>query len=111
MHRLSASDQETAARFKQRLTAFCPVRQILVFGSRARGDATWESDLDVLVVLDTTAGDDPVLQRRIAEVAWEVGFAAGLVIAPVVVTQHALEHSPLAESPLLRQIYAEGVAV
>lgn len=49
------------------VAAFRPVR-VLVFGSRARGDALKDSDLDVLIVSDAFAGvpwlDRPV---RVAE--------------------------------------------
>ncbi len=79
-----------------------------VFGSRARGDATWESDLDVCVALATATPD---IRRRIDELAWEIGFVAGLVIAPLVVTRDELDRAPLSISPLMTRIAAEGVRV
>ncbi len=43
-------------------------RQVWLFGSRARGDATAESDWDLFVVVDDSAGDDdldPGIGRRL----------------------------------------------
>lgn len=40
-----------------RIVAACQPRMILVFGSRARGDARPDSDLDLLVVLAAAAPD------------------------------------------------------
>jgi predicted nucleotidyltransferase len=47
------------------------VLDLRVFGSRARGDAAPDSDLDVFIELD---GCDPELRQRISEIGWEVGF-------------------------------------
>jgi predicted nucleotidyltransferase len=43
-------------------------QQVWIFGSRARGDSTPESDWDLFVVLDDSAGDDeldPGVGRRL----------------------------------------------
>lgn len=53
------------ARFGARL------RELVLFGSRARGDAHEESDLDVLVVVDGLADDE---RRQIAELAHDAGI-------------------------------------
>lgn len=106
--RLSPADRRAVAIFKRHLAEFCRPQAVRVFGSRARGEATWESDLDIFIVLDTVTPD---IRRRIGELAWEVGFAAGLVITPLVVARDDLENGPLAASPLIARIEAEGVPV
>ncbi len=99
-------DRQTALEFKRRAGALAPILQFRVFGSRARGDATAGSDLDVFLVVDHIDGD---LRERISELAWEVGFENDVVLSTFVVTVEQLERGPLGVSPIVRQIEKEGV--
>jgi predicted nucleotidyltransferase len=80
--------------------------QVILFGSQARGEATEESDIDVLVILPETGKRtlDTVL-----EIAWEVGFEAGRVISVVPATRREMEL--LASSPFFKTINREGIPV
>jgi len=103
---IAPSDKQTALEFKRRAAAVVPILQFSVFGSRARGDATAGSDLDVFLVVSQIDTD---LRERISEVAWEVGFEHDLVLSTFVVTADQLEHGPLGVSPIIRQIEREGI--
>jgi predicted nucleotidyltransferase len=83
------------------------LRQILLFGSWARGDAHPESDIDLLVVLDTV--DSPWEElRRMDEILWRHSYQNGAVISAVPVAERALDD---AADPLLIRARAEGRAV
>jgi predicted nucleotidyltransferase len=105
---LSAEDKKIVAEFKRRLAAVLPVLDLRVFGSRVRGKAGPDSDLDVFVEVESCT---PAQHRFINELAWEVGFESNRVISPLVATPDHLEHGPLGASPLMLQIEREGVAV
>ena len=85
-----------------------PSARIRAFGSRARGKATRESDLDVCIIVDRL---DEVVDQQIRDMAWSVGFENGLVISTIPYSQEEFEKGPCSESPLVRVILREGVAV
>ena len=103
---IAITDRQVTLEFKRRLAEITTVLDLRVFGSRARGDAAPDSDLDVFVEVDSLT---PALRRRIDEIAWEVGFEWDYIIAPVVVTRAELQHGPLGASPLILNIEREGV--
>ena len=55
------------------------LKQILIFGSHARGDATPESDVDLLVILREPF-DYSSLREKLAQTAYEVTFDKGRLV-------------------------------
>jgi predicted nucleotidyltransferase len=80
-----------------------PVKRVLVYGSRARGDPAQYSDLDLYIELDGALNS--ALRRQISEIAWEVSLDSGIVISTLVGSER------LRGQPIVRVIEAEGVAV
>jgi len=85
-----------------------PIHHLVLFGSRARGDADAESDYDVLVVAERL---DRQIRLTVSRCAWEAGFENCLLIVPVVVTQDEVENSPFRSSLLMQAIRVEGVTL
>ena len=100
------SDRQIAREFQRRLAAITPVLDLRVFGSRARGDAAPDSDLDVFIELEESTPD---LRQRISQVAWEVGFEMDRVISTVVTTRSELEQGAMGANPLVLNVEREGV--
>ena len=103
---LTPSDRQAVAEFTRRLKRIASVRDVRVFGSRVRGNAAPDSDLDVFVVIESCT---PKLRQRINDIAWEVGFEDDKIISPLVATSEQLERGPFSASPLLLAIEQEGV--
>jgi predicted nucleotidyltransferase len=82
-----------------------PVK-VIMFGSQARGDATKESDIDLLVILPSL---DSKMLNLAFDIAWEVGFDAGKMISVVPAEKNELKR--LAVSPFYRAVKREGVTV
>ncbi len=103
---LTQLDRQIVAKFAHRLKQVVSVRDVRVFGSRARGNAAPDSDLDVFVVVESCT---PQLRQRINDIAWEVGFEDDRIISPLVATSKQIEQGPFSASPLLLAIEKDGV--
>ncbi|NUM55014.1 MAG: nucleotidyltransferase domain-containing protein [Candidatus Hydrogenedentes bacterium] len=81
---------------------------VLLFGSRARGDARSDSDFDVLVIVERVDRD---VRQVISDVAWEISLEFEVLLAPVVLTRERLEGPLLSQSGFVRSIEMEGVVI
>jgi predicted nucleotidyltransferase len=98
-----------ARELRERIAMLAPLVDFKVFGSRARGDATTDSDMDVFIELES---HDKVLEEKILDIAWEVGYHNGCIhVSPLIFSRHEIEASPLRSSAIVRAIAAEGVRV
>jgi len=105
---MTADDYRIARELKERLAAQAKLVDFRVFGSRARGDADSESDMDVFVEVELLT---PEVKERIHETTWAVGFENYMVISPLVVSRYEVEQTALRSSAIIRNITREGVAV
>lgn len=82
------------------------VRRVTLFGSVARGEATEDSDVDVLVLVDQLT----FAERSLAlNLGGEIGIARDLVLAPVVLTVDEWDALVRRERGLPGEIERDGV--
>ena len=108
LRHLSSTEQQAILEFVQLLKEQFNgrVRSALLFGSKARGEDTPDSDLDVLIVVDS---DDWRVHKQIRYLAADVCLEYGLNLSPRVwSTSHHREVEEL--QPLLYQsICRDGI--
>ena len=104
---MSPEDREIVDLFARRVRRLAPSATVWAFGSRVRGSADPESDLDLCVVaLDVTRE----LRHGVHAIAWEIGFDHGRVLAPVLLSEENFERGPMSASTLVANIRRDGVA-
>ena len=81
-----------------------PVK-VIMFGSQARGDATKESDIDLLVILPSL---ESKMMNLAFDVAWEIGFEAGKIISVAPDTKEQMKRYGFL--PFYQTIKQEGIA-
>ncbi len=96
-------------RFKALLADRVSVYKLILFGSRARGDAESSSDMDVLVILEGSSSEKDF--DAVSDCAWEAGFEYGIIVVPVIFSRNEWENSPERYSLLARAVEKDGVLV
>jgi predicted nucleotidyltransferase len=106
---LRADDVAWLAALKRDLTQALPgaVDAVILFGSRARGDAEPGSDYDVAVILRGHLADNYAIRRQVTDIAWDHQPDHGFI--QVVPMNGALFTPPSTE--LAMRVAAEGIAV
>ena len=99
---LSRSDARIARKVRRRLLKVTPVERMMVYGSRARGEAGTDSDLDIYIEGPAVTPD---MRRKISEIAWEVSLETGIVISTLIYSKQ------LAGQPIIKAIEMDGVVI
>ena len=95
--------------FKRRLASQLPLRGMILFGSRARGDADPDSDMDVVVVVEGPI--DAAVHHTVSLCAWEASVPKSVVLTPIPVSRTDWEEGPESDSLLAIAVRREGVAI
>jgi uncharacterized protein len=82
------------------------VVEMRLFGSRARGDAATDSDIDVLVVV---RGDRVEAEDRVIDLAFDVNVANDVYISPRVLTADSLRDPMWRTTLFVQTLEREGV--
>ncbi len=101
--------EELLLAVKEAVQAVSPGASVILFGSRARGDAQPDSDWDFLVLTDEPLGWRK--ERELLRGMWRVEWQCGEVLNPIVHSR-AEWQSPIREgSPFLQAVNREGIPV
>ena len=105
---LSTKEKLALAEFRGRVFRLLgnELKKMALFGSKATGHATFESDIDVLVLIK-----DSALRKRgaILDQAFEVNLKHGVYISPRIVGLATFNHPVWRMTPFLRKLRKEGI--
>lgn len=109
-HPLDAETLQTVNSFLDRIAATYPVRQAILFGSRARGGFRPDSDADLAVLLAGSTGKFAATKLAMADIAYDVLLETGIRIQPLPIWEEQWAHPDTYSNPqLLHNIEREGV--
>ena len=86
------------------------LKQVIMFGSCARGDYTNESDIDVLLLLDVSAEEVPRERKAIFPIVHDIdrNFNYEILMAPIIQSYQQFEEY-VNVMPFYKNILREGV--
>lgn len=86
------------------------LREVILFGSYARDEASEDSDVDILLLVDLPREKIPDYRRRVASVVSEYLFSDNLLFSPVIENADFFDLHRQA-LPFYRNIDREGVRI
>lgn len=92
---------------KQTVLAIEPTAEIILYGSRARGDAEPDSDWDLLILVDGEVDNER--DDRISHKIYEVEWKHDEVLTPLVYSRKVWNTPVYQNMPLHQNINREGI--
>ena len=107
---VTAQEKKALLDFTERLRRDFPgeVKQVMLFGSKARGDFGPHSDVDVWIM---TTHDDWRLRDAIVGCAFDLLIETGVFISPRVVSAQHVRRLRRSHSPLLEDVRKDGLSL
>ena len=108
--KLSEIEENAVKEFNQKLRSFAGdnIKQILLFGSKARGDFHKESDIDLFVLASEV---DPLLRKQAARNVTEVLLKYGVLISPKLIPEINYSNQKRLQTAFIRNIEKDGLNI
>jgi uncharacterized protein len=106
MLRLSKNEQSALHRLNKELEANFGLVDFRIFGSKARGDAVEDSDIDVMIELEDYT---PAIESKLDDMIFSINLEHDTFISATIFDREELESGPLSESPIYKVIEREGI--
>jgi predicted nucleotidyltransferase len=106
---VKTNDDPVLHEFLRRIAPVRPhIRQVILFGSRARGTHRHDSDYDLLLVVDRKEED---LLDVLYEVVMDVLLAHGRLVSLKIFAQQEFDRLQALQTPFMTQVVEEGVSL
>ena len=86
------------------------LKQIILYGSYARGDYRDDSDIDLMVLVDLPEGETDSYSAELSEVGFEYNVSYGIWIMPVVKNKNHFQHW-CETYPFYNNVMKEGISL
>jgi len=106
---LSGPEQRAIQKTAMHLKAGFPVSDVILFGSKVRGDADEESDLDLLVL--TSREISWAERKRIHEPIFKIELAYDVIISILLVTENDWHQGYFSVLPIYEEVEKDGLSI
>lgn len=84
--------------------------KIIVYGSYARGDYNYNSDVDIIILVKMSNSDIKKIENQVYDLAFEIEMNTGIDISPIIKNESEYEYW-LDTLPFYKNISDEGVVL
>ncbi len=105
---MKANEKEALSELKRVLEERVGVLDLILYGSKARGDDSPDSDIDVMIKVEDYTQE---IESAIDDAVFETNLEHDCLVSAVIFSRKELEKGPLGESPLYKRIVEEGIAI
>jgi predicted nucleotidyltransferase len=105
---MTSKDNNIIKLIKSSIRTIDPKAQVIIFGSRARGDARKDSDWDILILTDYPVSTE--IERSFRNNLFDIEIETGEVFSTFVY-QRQIWNTKHKVTPLYRNIKREGVRI
>jgi uncharacterized protein len=106
--KLLENEKIAVSKLKESLIEKFKLYDFRVFGSKARGNASSDSDIDVMIEIEDY---NPSVESAIDDIVFEINLNFDCFISTIIFSKKEIEEGPLSESPIYKLIQREGVRV
>jgi len=107
MNNLSYREENALRALKETIARKFNLIEYRVFGSKARGDDSLYSDIDVMVEIK---GLTSLIKSEILDMVFEINLRYDVFISPTLFSWKEIVEGPMVESPIYKAIMKEGIS-
>ncbi|MBN2543681.1 nucleotidyltransferase domain-containing protein [bacterium] len=108
-NRLTKIEQEAMEELKFRLSKKYPGIDIILFGSKVRGDSSVNSDIDLLILVGEPVTSD--IEDGINDITYDIELKYNLIFGKIIESKLFWESTLAGKMPLHWEIEREGVVL